>query len=227
MSKTIAIIGASRGIGLACAKKFAEDTGNTVLVFARNLDRMKEEFSAFSNVQCFQLDLERPQVRQTLSHALTTVKIDFLINNAGLLINKPFTELSHEDLSRSYQVNTIAVMESIQAVLEQSKPQHIVNISSMGGFQGSMKFPGLAAYSTSKAAICSFTELFAEEYKESGIKMNCLCLGAVQTEMLNEAFPGYEAPMGPEEMAEFIYDFTLNAHRWMNGKIIPVSLSTP
>lgn len=227
MSKTIAIIGASRGIGLACAKKFAADSTNTVLVFARNIDRMKDEFSAFSNVKCFQLDLESPQVRQTLSQALSAVKVDFLINNAGLLINKPFKDLSHEDLSRSYQVNTIAVMESIQAVLEQSKPQHIVNISSMGGFQGSMKFPGLAAYSTSKAAICSFTELFAEEYKDSGIKMNCLCLGAVQTEMLNEAFPGYEAPMGPEEMAEFICDFTLNAHRWMNGKIIPVSLSTP
>ena len=97
----------------------------------------------------------------------------------------------------------------------------------MGGFQGSIKFPGLAAYSTSKAAICSFTELFAEEYKDSGISMNCLCLGAVQTEMLQEAFPGYEAPMNPEEMAEFICEFTLNAHRWMNGKVIPVSLSTP
>jgi NAD(P)-dependent dehydrogenase (short-subunit alcohol dehydrogenase family) len=104
---------------------------------------------------------------------------------------------------------------------------HIVNISSIGGFQGSVKFAGLAAYSTSKAAVCSFTELFAEEYKDTSIKMNCLCLGAAQTEMLEEAFPGYEAPVSAEKMAEYITDFALNADQWMNGKIIPVSLSTP
>jgi len=97
----------------------------------------------------------------------------------------------------------------------------------MGGFQGSMKFAGLTAYSTSKAAVCSFTEMFAEEYKDSNIKMNCLCLGAAQTEMLEEAFPGYVAPVSAEKMAEFITDFSLNSHQWMNGKIIPVSLSTP
>jgi NAD(P)-dependent dehydrogenase (short-subunit alcohol dehydrogenase family) len=104
---------------------------------------------------------------------------------------------------------------------------HIVNISAIGGFQGSVKFAGLAAYSTSKAAVCSFTELFAEEYKDTSIKMNCLCLGAAQTEMLEEAFPGYEAPVSAEKMAEYITDFALNADQWMNGKIIPVSLSTP
>jgi NAD(P)-dependent dehydrogenase (short-subunit alcohol dehydrogenase family) len=97
----------------------------------------------------------------------------------------------------------------------------------MGGFQGTVKFAGLTAYSTSKAALCSFTELFAEEYKESTIKMNCLCLGAAQTEMLEEAFPGYQAPVSAEKMAEFIADFALKGHQWMNGKIIPVSLSTP
>src|SRR5690606_26363056 len=104
---------------------------------------------------------------------------------------------------------------------------HIVNISSMGGFQGSVKFAGLSAYSTSKAAVCSFTELFAEEYKDTNIKMNCLCLGAAQTEMLEEAFPGYQAPVSAEKMAEYIVNFALTADQWINGKIIPVSLSTP
>jgi len=120
-------------------------------------------------------------------------------------------------------------MENIQCFLPKLNPvgSHIVNISSMGGFQGSMKFAGLAAYSTSKAALCSFTELFAEEYKETTIKMNCLCLGAVQTEMLEQAFPGYQAPLTPEQMASFIADFSLNAHQYLNGKIIPVSLTNP
>ena len=143
--------------------------------------------------------------------------------------NKPFTELTHEDLSSCYQVNVIGVIETVQAAVSKMEVNggHIVNISSMGGFQGSVKFAGLSAYSTSKAAVCSFTELFAEEYKESKIKTNCLCLGAAQTEMLEEAFPGYQAPVSAEKMAEFIADFSLNAQQWINGKIIPVSLSTP
>jgi NAD(P)-dependent dehydrogenase (short-subunit alcohol dehydrogenase family) len=125
-------------------------------------------------------------------------------------------------------VNVIGVMQTIQACLPKFSPgSHIVNISSMGGFQGSAKFPGLSAYSTSKAAVVSLTELLAEELKESGIKINCLCLGAVQTEMLETAFPGYQAPLQPAEMAEFICDFALTAHRFMNGRIVPVSLTTP
>jgi len=54
-----------------------------------------------------------------------------------------------------------------------------------------------------------------------------LCLGAVQTKMLEKAFPGYQAPITAEKMAEYIVDFSLNAHNWLNGKIIPVSLTTP
>lgn len=154
--------------------------------------------------------------------------IDVLINNAGYLVNKPFEELSHRDFARSYQVNVIGVMQTVQTLLpKMERGAHIVNISSMGGFQGTVKFPGLAAYSTSKAALVSFTELFAEEFKHTEIKMNCLCLGAVQTEMLHEAFPGYEAQISPEQMAAYICNFALTAHQWMHGRVIPVSLTTP
>jgi NAD(P)-dependent dehydrogenase (short-subunit alcohol dehydrogenase family) len=151
------------------------------------------------------------------------------VNNAGKLVNKAFTDLSHEDIQLCYQVNVIGVMETVQAALPKMLPTngHIVNISSMGGFQGSVKFAGLSAYSTSKAAVCSFTELFSEEYKDAPISMNCLCLGAAQTEMLDEAFPGYQAPVSAEKMAEFIVDFSLNANQWIKGKILPISLSTP
>lgn len=143
-------------------------------------------------------------------------------------MNKPFPEITHRDLTDCYRVNVIGVMETVQAAVPQMiDGGHIVNISSIGGFQGSAKFAGLSAYSTSKAALCSFTELFAEEFKESKIKMNCLCLGAAQTEMLEEAFPGYQAPVSAAKMAEFIANFALTGDQWMNGKIIPVSLSTP
>jgi NAD(P)-dependent dehydrogenase (short-subunit alcohol dehydrogenase family) len=121
------------------------------------------------------------------------------------------------------------VFETVQSIIPFLNPEnsHIVNISSMGGFQGSMKFAGLSVYSTSKAALCSFTELFSEEYKASTIAMNCLCLGSVQTEMLEEAFPGYKAPLNPKQVSEYISDFTINAHKFIRGKIIPLSLTNP
>lgn len=226
--RTIAIVGASRGIGMALVELLAADAHNRILAFSRNEEKMLTAFDHLINVSCFHLDLSSENLKTDFfEHIKDIDKIDILINNAGYLVNKAFPELSHTDFIRSYQVNVIGIMECVQAILPKMKTGHIVNISSMGGFQGSVKFPGLAAYSTSKAALCSFTELFAEEYKGSGIKMNCLCLGAVQTEMLEEAFPGYEAVIKPEEMAKYIAHFALTADKWINGKIIPVSLSTP
>jgi NAD(P)-dependent dehydrogenase (short-subunit alcohol dehydrogenase family) len=104
---------------------------------------------------------------------------------------------------------------------------HIINISSMGGVQGSIKFPGLSSYSSAKAALGVLTECLAEEFKESNIRFNTLALGSVQTEMLEAAFPGYTAPLKPMEMAIFIKDFAERGGNFFNGKILPVSLSTP
>ena len=228
MNKHIVVIGASRGIGAALVKRYATNPQHQVYAFARNMERMTAIFDE-PNVRCFPFDLTK-NIGEQLAKVMDELPmIDVLIENAGFLVNKPFSSISHDEFTTSYQVNVIGVMESIQCLLPKLNPEgsHIVNISSMGGFQGSMKFAGLAAYSTSKAALCSFTELFAEEYKETTIKMNCLCLGAVQTEMLEQAFPGYKAPLTPEQMAEFIAEFSLTANQYLNGKIIPVSLNNP
>ncbi|MBC9812307.1 SDR family oxidoreductase [Crocinitomicaceae bacterium CZZ-1] len=229
MSKTVVVVGASRGIGKAMVDLFAKDPSVTIYALARDEEKMRKEFAAHSNVHCKPYDLSVDDCADQLEHLLAKVEhIDVLINNAGYLVNKPFEELSHRDFARSYQVNVIGVMQTVQALLpKMERGAHIVNISSMGGFQGTVKFPGLAAYSTSKAALVSFTELFAEEFKHTEIKMNCLCLGAVQTEMLHEAFPGYEAQISPEQMAAYICNFALTAHQWMHGRVIPVSLTTP
>ena len=225
---TIVVVGASRGIGKEIVNRLASNSSYTILALSRNLDRMENNFSSFKNVKCFSFDLSKNDVREQASHIFNSFKsIDILINNAGKLINKPFVELTSSDLSECYKVNAIGVMQTVQAALPKMEQAHILNISTIGGFQGSVKFPGLTAYSTSKAAVVSFTELFAEEYKDTAIKMNCLCLGAAQTEMLEEAFPGYEAPISAMKMAEYIVEFALNADQWMNGKIIPLSLSTP
>lgn len=229
MNKTIIIIGGSTGIGKALVEEAAKEPSNKVFAFARKDDLMRDNFRALDNVSTYHLDLESFD-KKNISEALDNIEsIDILINNAGYLVKNNFEKLSHKDFVKSYQINVIGIMQTVQITLPKMNPQgsHIVNISSMGGFQGSVKFPGLTAYSTSKAALCSFTELFAEEYKESSIKMNCLCLAAVQTEMLEEAFPGFEAPHSPEQIASYIYSFALVQHKFMNGKIIPVSVSTP
>lgn len=229
MSKTIVNIGSSRGIGKSLIDILATDESVKIYALSRNEEKMRKLFSSYKNVECRFFDLNANDIKGQLAYIFSKVdKIDILINNAGYLVNKPFESLSRRDFELSYQVNVIGIMETIQTLLPKLKHgAHIVNISSMGGFQGTVKFPGLAAYSTSKAALVCFTELFAEEFVDTNMKMNCLCLGAVQTEMLQEAFPGYEALISPEKMAEYIANFALTAHQWMNGRIIPVSLSTP
>lgn len=227
-SKTIVVVGASRGIGRELVLQLAKNPDHQVFALSRNKSAMSSAFSELPNVVSCAFDLSADNVRIQAERIFETIPtIDVLINNAGYLVNKPFPELTQEDLLLSYKVNVTGVIETVQAAVPKMVAAHIVNISTMGGFQGSVKFPGLTAYSTSKAALCSFTELFAEEYKESQITMNCLCLGAAQTEMLEAAFPGYEAPVSAAEMASFIVDFSLRSHQWMRGKIIPVSLSTP
>ena len=228
-NKYILIFGASRGIGKALTLKFAEDENNRVIALSRNEKAMETAFNR-PNIDYYYFDLEDGERKAKLMAVLKRYPhLDIVINNAGKLVNKPFLELTREDIRTSYETNIMGVIETTQIVVQKmiQKGGHIVNISTIGGFQGSVKFPGLTAYSTSKAAVTSFTELFAEEYKDTKIVMNCLCLGATQTEMLEEAFPDYQAPVSAEEMAGFIFDFANNAHRFMKGKIIPVSLSTP
>lgn len=226
MSKNIVILGASQGIGAALVEVFAKDPSNKVIALARQAELMKDLFKQ-ENVFAYKLDLI-DNVHEQIDQLKLPNSIDILINNAGLLINKPFETITHQDFHNSYQVNVIGIMEATQALLPLLKDgAHIVNISSMGGFQGSLKFAGLTAYSTAKAALCAFTEMFAEEYKATNIHMNCLCLGAVQTEMLAQAFPGYEAPTSPEQMANFIANFAEHSGQLLNGKIIPVSASNP
>jgi NAD(P)-dependent dehydrogenase (short-subunit alcohol dehydrogenase family) len=154
--------------------------------------------------------------------------VDILINNAGTLINKPFSETTFENFNDVYKTNVFGVAEMTRVVIPfMKKESHVVTISSMGGVQGSMKFSGLAAYSSSKGAVITLTELLAEEYKETGPSFNVLALGAVQTEMLKEAFPDYKAPTTALEMAQYIFEFSLNGNKYYNGKLLQVSNSTP
>ncbi len=224
--KQILITGAGRGIGEQLAHILSEE--NKVLVLTRNTSALKK--LNHPNLIAEQFDLEKNNVSQLAAEIFKRHQFnpDIVINNAGLLVNKPFEKINRSEMEAVYRVNVFGLMEICQAVIPLLKAgSHIVNIGSMGGFQGSAKFSGLSVYSSSKAAVASFSECLAEELKDKKIAVNCLALGAAQTEMLNEAFPGYKAPVSANEMAAFISDFSLNANQWINGKVIPVSLSTP
>jgi short-subunit dehydrogenase len=234
----IIVTGASRGIGYEIVKLLSANSKYTVIAISRNIQKLNQLKEAClsqnptSKVIPIACDLSKKNVIENLISELSTKikSVNILINNAGAMVNKPFDSISSADLEYVYNVNVFSVVRLIQGIfplLDEKQKSHIVNISSMGGFQGSAKFDGLSAYSSSKAALVCLTECLAEEFKDKNIAINCLALGAVQTEMLNEAFPGYKAPLTADKMATFIVDFSLNAHQYMNGKIIPVSLSTP
>lgn len=223
----IIVTGTSRGIGFQLSKLLAND-GYNVLALSRN-DRPINELG-HKNIESFPFDVSSVEDRERLKSFLSNKKatVTALVNNAGKLVNKPFLETTEAEFKSVYEVNVFGVAEMMKLVLPfMNKGGHVVTVSSMGGIQGSAKFAGLAAYSSSKGAVLTLTELLAEEYKETGPSFNALALGAVQTEMLEEAFPGYKAPVSAVEMAEYIMNFTLTGQKLYNGKILQVSSSTP
>ena len=224
--KNIIITGTSRGIGFELALQFA-NAGHQVLAISR---KTPQELIEHPNITCLSVDLAQETEMFKIDNFLSATwkKVDAVIHNAGALLLKPFENTSLQDFENIYKVNVFGVANLTQIVLPYlQKGSHVVTISSMGGIQGSIKFAGLAAYSSSKGAVITLSELLAEEYKERGIAFNVLALGSVQTEMLAEAFPGYQAPITAMQMADYIYNFTLTGHQFYNGKVLQVSSTTP
>jgi short-subunit dehydrogenase len=225
MSKTIVITGASRGIGFELVK-LAEKKEYKVYALSRNTKNL--DSTNFVNPISIDITDEILLSNFILELKKNDVTIDALINNAGAFLNKPFSDTTKSEFEAIYQVNLFGLASITRMLLPQiSTKGHVINISSMGGIDGSVKFPGLSAYSSSKGAVNILTELLAEEYKETGPSFNALALGAVQTEMLEEAFPGLKAPLSAKKMASYVLDFAITGQKYYNGKILPISSSTP
>ena len=226
-TKTVIITGTSRGIGFELVHLFAH-AGYAVLALSRNAKPVSN--LNFENITALSFDLNKTEDYERVTAFVDKEwsHVDILINNAGTLLNKPFSDTTFEDFQQVYNTNVFGVAELTRHMIPfMSKSGHVVTISSMGGVQGSVKFPGLAAYSSSKGAVISLTELLAEEYKETGPSFNVLALGAVQTEMLEEAFPGYEAPNTAAQMGAYIFEFSKTGQQFYNGKLLQISSSTP
>ncbi|MBN2745860.1 MAG: SDR family oxidoreductase [Bacteroidales bacterium] len=230
------ITGASSGIGFYTALELANsNSGNLVFALGRSQEGLieLENQAKYKNIKTFSFDLGQSDFSPIITQISDFFKVnsigvvDVLINNAGYLVNKSFTELTSADWQKTFEINLLAPVKLIQALFSyfnKEEGSHIVNIASMGGVQGSRKFAGLSAYSASKAAIANLTESLAVEFKPHNIHVNAICPGAVGTKMLKSAFPGFIAPVGPESMGKYIADFALNHRKLMNGRIIQVSL---
>jgi len=229
----IVITGASSGIGREVALKLSEEPQNRIYAIARNKSSLLGLSEAAGNSNIIAVPLDITSDRSSLSELKNLIetetgRLDILINNAGYLVKKNFEDHTEDEITTSVAVNfTSAARLTSELLPLMGRGSHVVNIASMGGYQGSLKFPGLAWYSASKGALAILTECLAAEYAKKGISFNCLCPGAVQTEMFQKAFPGFTAPVSPAEMAGFIADFAVNGNRFFNGKILPVAVSVP
>lgn len=227
MSKNIIITGTSRGIGYELVRLLAEES-HQVLALSRNSDPIQN--LNLHNVTTFSFDITSEKSMNQVEDFVSKNwdKVDILIHNAGQIVKDDFKNISLTILKKVYEANVFGVFSLTQKLLPfLHKTSHVIAISSMGGIQGSVKFPGLTAYSSSKAAVINLMEILAEEYKETGPIFNALALGAVQTEMFEEAFPEQQAGLTPQAMAEYIANFALNGQEVYNGKVLQVSNSTP
>lgn len=232
----IIVTGAAKGIGAEVVKILARHKMNHIVALSRNGRAVRElaedchRMHPESKVTPYEFDLAQFDFYPFIVQRLETIikSCDILINNAGRLVNKPFEKFEATDFDETFDINVKSPFLLVQALLPMlPKGSHVVNIGSIGGVQGSKKFTGLAAYSASKGALAVLSEVLAEELAAHDIKVNCLALGAVQTEMFEKAFPGARALVNPSQIAHFIADFAVNGHKYMNGKVIPVSLSVP
>jgi NAD(P)-dependent dehydrogenase (short-subunit alcohol dehydrogenase family) len=232
----IIITGASSGVGFEAVLELILSGKHQIIALARSEDKLAKllQIAKGLNPDALLYPIAFDIVHDDYDGLLQFIakrfsnKVDVLINNAGMLVNKPFARLLETDFVEMLQSNFIGHVRMIQSILPLMEAgAHILNIGSMGGFQGSVKFAGLSAYSASKAALHTLTECLAQELAGQQIYVNCLALGSAQTEMLERAFPGYQSPVLAFEMGKYIADFAINGHKFFNGKIVPVAVTTP
>jgi 3-oxoacyl-[acyl-carrier protein] reductase len=223
----VLITGVSKGIGKALKEEFVLQ-GHKVWGISRQVEGSVENSILYRHVQFDWTDFG--SLNQILNEVLEGFKFDIVINNAGYIGQENILNATLEEFNAHMKVNVWNVLELVRMLIQSSnlnKGAHIVNIGSMGGVQGSSKFEGLFSYSASKAALAALTESLDAEFGSDSLSFNYLALGAVNTEMLQEAFPGYISQVDPENMAKFIVAFSLTSGQLMSGKIIPVTKVDP
>jgi NAD(P)-dependent dehydrogenase (short-subunit alcohol dehydrogenase family) len=224
-TNTVIITGAGKGIGYELTKSFLLNPAFLVIAISRNVSQL--ELLNNSRLTIIKGDLLSDYSSITASIKQAAKTITHLINNAAQVHNASIEKTSDEILKEVMETNfhvPYKLIRDLEPLFISGT--HIINISSMSGFQGSKKFKGLSLYSSSKAALASLTECVAEEWTDRKIFCNCLALGSVDTDMIRISIPGVKPSVSACQMATYIYDFAIKGHNYYNGQVLPVSLTT-
>jgi 3-oxoacyl-[acyl-carrier protein] reductase len=227
----IIVAGAGRGIGFSVVKDLLHKYPDKfVVAVSRNINKLNTLAVQFKNLKIIQADLSvlSDEDKKDLINSVKNKNLKSIIFTAGILDKVKFGEACKKDFEKIYTNNVWSFIDLVQFLMpEINQSTHIISIGSMGGFTGTLKFPEMFLYSSSKAALSSVTECIAVEISEKKASANCLVLGAVDTEMMNTAFPGYKTDISPDSISDFIIDFAMNRKNLFNGKVIPVAATIP
>lgn len=229
--KNVLIVGGSRGIGRACVEKFARE-GFVVSFIYNNSDAQADELSAKTGAYAIKADISDPnKARAAVAKAIDEMgSVDILVNNAGISLIKLFTDTTDEDYYNIMNTNFGGTFFVTREVAKNMISNHFGRIVNIGSMWGKVGASCEVAYSASKAAIEGFTKALAKELGLSGITVNCIEPGIINTEM-NAALDENtlkelcdETPIGRIgdacELAEFIFTIATEKSGFLTGQII-------
>ena len=229
--KNVLITGGSRGIGRACVEKFARE-GYKVSFIYNNSDSAAAELSEVTGAYAIKADISKPEeAKRAVNNALSTMgSIDILINNAGISLIKLFTDTTDEDYYNIMNTNLGGTFFVTRETARNMISNHFGRIVNIGSMWGKVGASCEVAYSASKSAIEGFTKALAKELGPSGICVNCIEPGVINTEMNAEldketlAELCDETPLGKigetSEIADFIFLIATEKSGFLTGQVI-------
>lgn len=217
----VLITGGGSGIGAACAEEFLR-RGRPVVVVGRTASRLRSVKGALALAG----DVgDEAFARRAFAAARRRFgSVDILVNNAAHLVKKSFVDTTAAEWDETMRTNLRGPFLFSREFLRAAKPgRAIVHIGSLGGVQGTQKFPGLSAYTVSKHGVTGLAAAMAVEARPLGVAVFCVAPGAVDTAMLRKAAPGLKAGAIPSDIARVVADLAESARPdLLSGAVIPL-----